>query len=237
MRVPWRIRIATAVLRGFLRDPAQALRSVGSVNIEMGSVYRFKLHIHGKDMLRDFMEAAAEAGVRPFLTWGTLLGFMRQGGFLPHDYDIDTAILADDYPRKDALKMAMIARGYRVRHDVPFAFSFETRDRLLHLDVDVLYPFKDDLVSSMVSETTGRISAHRFPSQAYRSLERRMFPGQIPVWVPKDPERALEAMYGDWRVPVKDYSYRTGPRNTIPDPEKLGIGHALPPHRKEENAE
>ena len=167
MRVPWRIRIAAAVLKGFIRNPAQAWRTVGRVNIEMKSVYQFKLHIHGKDFLRDFMEESSRLNMRPFLIWGTLLGFIREGGFLAHDYDIDCAVFLEDYKKKDALIRAMERRGYRIRHDVPFSFSFETSDRLLHLDVDLLYPFGKDLICSMVYEKTGEVTALRFPKNEF----------------------------------------------------------------------
>lgn len=228
MRIPWRLRIASAVLRGFFKDPLQALRSVRNINTEMASVYRFKLHIHGKDFLRDLMEESSKLGMRPFLMWGTLLGFIREGGFLTHDYDIDLGVLLEDYGKKNDLIRAMTARGYRVRHDVPFSLSFETRDRLLHLDIDLLYPFQGDLISSMPSERTGRITAQRFPKDAFETLERKVFPGNFSVWVPVRAEKVLETIYGVWRTPARSYNYENGPRNQISDPESKGIGRSLP---------
>jgi len=228
MRIPWRFRIAAAVLRGFFKNPPQALRSVWDVNVEMASVYRFKLHIHGKDFLRDFMEESSKLGMRPFLMWGTLLGFIRDGGFLVHDYDIDLGIFLEDYGKKNDLIRAMTARGYRVRHDVPFSFSFETRDRLLHMDVDLLYPFQGDLISSMPSERTGRITAQRFPKDAFETLGQKIFPGNFQVWIPGHAEKVLETTYGVWRIPVRSYNYEDGPRNQISDPESQGIGRSLP---------
>ncbi len=224
MKTPWRLRILLAILRGFLRNPWRALCTVASVNIEMVSVYRFKLGIHGKDMLWDFMEASTSLGMRPFLMWGTLLGYIREGDFLKHDYDIDLGLLAQDYDKKEALVSAMTKRGYRVRHDVPYALSFETKDCLLHLDVDLLYPFKGELITSMSSEKTGELTAHRFLVEDFETLEKKIFPGDIPVWVPGRAEHVLEMIYGEWRKPIKSYSYKQGPHNQIKDPKSLGIG-------------
>lgn len=224
MKMPWRFRIASAILRGFLRDPWRAFCTAGSVNIQMVSVYRFKLGIYGRDMLRDFMISASGLGMRPFLMWGTLLGYIREGDFLKHDYDIDLGLLAEDYNKKEALVRAMAKRGYRVRHDVPYALSFETKDRLLHLDVDLLYPFKGELITSMCSEKTDVLTAHRFLAKDFETLENKMFPGNISVWVPGRAEHVLEMIYGEWRKPVKAYSYVQGPRNQIKDPKSLGIG-------------
>lgn len=222
-RMPWRLRIALTVCRGFLRDPRQALRLVSSVNVDMKSLYRYKLHIHGKDMMRDVLQEAEKLGMRPFLLWGTLLGLVREGRFLDHDYDIDFGILGEDYGRKDALIRAVLSRGYVLRFDHPYSFSFNTRDGLLHLDFTLIYPFKGKFISSMPSEDTGRITANEYPKEAFRTLERRRFL-DLDVWVPCLPEKLLETIYGEWRVPVKNYDYRTGPRNSIPDPEALGIG-------------
>jgi LicD family len=69
---------------------------------------------YGKQFLRSFYESSTEAGMRPFLMWGTLLGCVREGRFLRHDYDIDVGILADDYANKDRLVAAMRKRGYEL---------------------------------------------------------------------------------------------------------------------------
>lgn len=212
-RVPWRVRLAQAVARGFMRNPFEALRRVRSVNLDMKSIYRYKLHIHGKDFLKDFLSEAQALGMRPFLLWGSLLGCVREGRFIDHDYDIDFAILEPDYDQKDALIRAMRRRGYRLRHDRPYQFSFNTSDGLLHLDVDYLYPQNGKLVSSMLSEETGRAVEHVFDPKAIGSLRRAVFMDDVPVWVPERAEDVLTAMYGDWRTPVREYDYRMGPQN------------------------
>ncbi len=214
--MPWRLRIAGSFFRGLVRDPAQALRRAPQIGIEMKSLYRFNLHIHGKDFLRAFAAESEKLGLRPFLLWGTLLGCVREGGFIEHDYDLDYGILPGGWARKDGLIAAMERRGYRLRLDRPYLFSFERPDGLLHLDINLVYPFEGRMVCS-VAEDDGGISAHAFPPDVFRDLKRIPFLKDLSVWLPGDPEAVLEAIYGDWRSPVKDYNYKGGPRNRVLD--------------------
>jgi hypothetical protein len=223
-RCPWRVRIALCVLRGLMKDPKKALRYARGITIEMKTVMRFNLHLHGEKFLRDFFEEAHRLEMEPFLMWGTLLGCVREGKFLEHDDDLDVGILAADYAKKNALIRAMLARGYRLRHDVPYKFSFETRDRLLNIDVDVLYEHGGLLVNFMPMESTGEPWSHHFPKEAFRGRSQKQLGGIAQAWLPADAEAVLEACYGNWRVPDRNYAYQTGPRNRVADPDKLGIG-------------
>jgi hypothetical protein len=135
---PWRLRIAGAVCRGFVRNPRKALKLVRKINIEMESIFCFKLHIHGLDFMRDFMEVATKLDLKPFILWGTLLGMIRENGFIKNDYDLDMGIFGQDYDKKDDLINGMLERGYLLRQDVPYSVSFQTPDRLLFLDVDLI---------------------------------------------------------------------------------------------------
>ncbi len=56
------------------------------------------------------IEALEEAGARPWVTYGTLLGMVREGRLLPHDDDIDLAVSSG----ADAagIATAMTARGF-----------------------------------------------------------------------------------------------------------------------------
>ena len=50
----------------------------------------------GRDNLLIFKRLADKAGLRFSLAYGTLLGAIREHGFIPHDEDIDLAILQED---------------------------------------------------------------------------------------------------------------------------------------------
>lgn len=51
------------------------------------------------EILKSVDQICKENGFRYYLVWGTLLGAIREGGFIPWDADIDIAMMRDDYDR------------------------------------------------------------------------------------------------------------------------------------------
>lgn len=51
------------------------------------------------DLLQELMRVCGEHELRVFADSGTLIGAVREGGFIPWDDDIDVAMLRDDYDR------------------------------------------------------------------------------------------------------------------------------------------
>ena len=51
------------------------------------------------EVLDDFDKACRENGLEYFADWGTLLGAVRHGGFIPWDDDLDIEMLYRDYKR------------------------------------------------------------------------------------------------------------------------------------------
>ena len=58
----------------------------------------------------------AKAKIRYFADWGTILGAVRHGGFVPWDDDLDVCMLRDDYIRFRQVADAELPEGY-VIHD------------------------------------------------------------------------------------------------------------------------
>ena len=50
-----------------------------------------------KDLLFHFDKLCSSLGIKYYLLFGTLLGAIRHGGFIPWDDDIDVGIMQDDY--------------------------------------------------------------------------------------------------------------------------------------------
>ena len=48
---------------------------------------------HGVEVLSDLAEIFKRRGIPAYAIYGTLLGFVRDGGFMPHDDDIDVGII------------------------------------------------------------------------------------------------------------------------------------------------
>ena len=223
-RTPWRLRILVSFFRGFFKNPMKALRDGRHLTVEMKSVLRFNLHLHGLVYLRIFYEEAGLLGMTPFFFWGTLLGYVREKSFLRHDYDLDLAILAKDYARIDRLIGAMKNRGFSLRLNVPYKLSFWAPGGLLYLDIDLVYPFRRQMITSMPSERDGHICAHSFETSSIEPLRQAFFLNSLQIWIPNKPERVLKKIYGQWRIEKKAYDYEAGPLNVIKDAESLGIG-------------
>jgi hypothetical protein len=157
------------------------------------------LQAFGKQHLFDLSSAAAEAGVRPLLFWGTLLGHVREAGFIAHDRDIDVMLLPEDVLRRERLFAAMRARGYRVAGADTEHARFLRPQRLIHIDVDLLVASGDQL--AVVSQRRdGSRMFHPFPAAIIGEPRTATFAGNVPVWLPQDPETILTMIYGDWRT-------------------------------------
>lgn len=50
-------------------------------------------------LLKEFDKACSELGLGYFICGGTMLGYVRHGGFIPWDDDIDVAMLREDYEK------------------------------------------------------------------------------------------------------------------------------------------
>lgn len=53
-------------------------------------------------------------GVQYTLAFGSMLGAVREHGFIKHDLDIDVAIWAEDY--SDKLRVSLIEHGFKITH-------------------------------------------------------------------------------------------------------------------------
>ena len=50
-------------------------------------------------LIKEFDRVCQKLGVGYFVCGGTMLGYMRHGGFIPWDDDVDVAMLREDYDR------------------------------------------------------------------------------------------------------------------------------------------
>ena len=164
------------------------------------------LKIYAK--VRDFFEQ--ELGRPLFLMYGTLLGYYRQGDFIPGDDDFDCGYVSDETDPiavKEETKRLIIEliRG-------GFTISFNRKGRLFriqlereatdgfHLDVRPLW-FQD-----------GRVWLHNHCSfEATREDFLPAVEGELRgerVLVPRDTEKFLRNHYGpNWKVPDPGFQY------------------------------
>ena len=89
------------------------------------------------ELLRELAGILEKNGIRFWLAYGTVLGCVRHGGFIPWDDDIDLYILGEDYPRLKEV-FATQETGFLALHDhesakgYPYVFPkvVDTRTKL-----------------------------------------------------------------------------------------------------------
>lgn len=151
-----------------------------------------------------------------FLAAGTLLGFVREGRFMPHDDDIDVGVLPSEWKANELLRVLVEEEGYR------FEYAFMFRGRTVEFKVswkgvpiDVFcyeridddlfctcfYYFPDRAYPASNANTPWRIHEYNTVSLKNMSVYGIDFP------IPSEPEKVMERLYGlDWRIPNPNWN-------------------------------
>lgn len=151
-----------------------------------------------KVVLHRAILALEHAGMRPFLCFGTLLGLVREGGFITNDSDIDIGLFYNE-TTCEAVKSAFEAAGFTIKvfeaDPWPCTIKVNLPDLNPKITVDVVF-FKPEAGNLLTYiRIPGRTLIRR---REMFDLERTDFDG-IPVWVPDPPEGFLRENYGNWK--------------------------------------
>ncbi|MDD6088392.1 MAG: LicD family protein [Desulfovibrionaceae bacterium] len=166
------------------------------------------------EALSDLTHACRSHQIDLFLISGTLLGFIRNGTFLPHDFDIDTGVFEQISPEQ--LKKTVQSAGR-------FEILPQRTSRCLKIrhvngtPIDIFTHFrKNDDIFHGVLELTW----HNTPF----SLKPACFLG-LDILIPDNPERYLRENYGpDWQRPVTQFDSASDcPNSTVENAEELRI--------------
>ncbi len=149
------------------------------------------------------------------LEGGTLLGIVRDGDLLPWDKDTDISIMSADLSRLLPVLDELKALGWRITER-----SFEQHEAFAHQEDVRLVKVKDRFLKVLAGANTldlfvkyihegyaywiadsnvMRVSAHH-----YEGFETVPWEGRQ-VKVPVDYEGYLEAKFGNWKVPQKEW--------------------------------
>ena len=75
-----------------------------------------ELHTVEKEILSEIIRICTENKLSFFLDWGSLLGVVRHGGFIPWDDDIDICMPRDDYEIFLEIAPSKLREGYILQH-------------------------------------------------------------------------------------------------------------------------
>lgn len=174
---------------------------------------RFVADLH---RLHDVLEDTELSG-RYWVWAGMLLGWAREGDLLAHDRDADFALRSEDLPRLveavPALRKAGFRTLHRFRNNAGQLTELTFRRHSAKFEFFVFEPVGDELryfVYGWPPDHLIEVEA-RVPEQELVPFE---FLGRI--WLRHaDYERELECMYGEWRVPQRNWNYLDDDRATV----------------------
>ena len=150
-----------------------------------------------------------EHGYDAFLMYGTLLGAVRDGGYIGHDADFDAGYVSRHRTGPEAAAELVEVAMTMIRH----GFGADLRARLLHVHDPDDDDFHIDLFHTYFED-----GVHRFPfgiAGTSRLLESDWtgthdidFPGGRAA-IPDNAEQLVEHLYGeDWRRPKPGFNWR-----------------------------
>lgn len=151
-----------------------------------------------KEALLDLARLMAEHEISFFLCFGTLLGFVREGGFLSFDKDIDVGI-PEGYSQQKVVDI--------IKNSDHFSFSHKNtlneKSLLISLkhsngaSVDLFFHFKEG--DNIFAGVDNAQEQFLWKFSAF-DLTEVSFLGET-FRIPAEPEAYLEQMYGSWKEP------------------------------------
>lgn len=147
--------------------------------------------------LLDFKRILDDAGITFLLSYGTLLGAVREGDFISHDEDIDLIVSCEQTPSLLSSLFVLRDNGFEVcRYDRRGVISFMKEGE--YIDIYIFSPLEKGILAC------GR---EVMPEQFLTDVTTFSFKGTS-YNVPKEYIRYLEFFYGvDWQIPRQYYHY------------------------------
>jgi phosphorylcholine metabolism protein LicD len=155
-----------------------------------------KIALENMALARDVL---AKHGVSFFLNFGTLLGAIREKGFIPHDHDVDVGILEPGFPGFMAALPELKAQGFVVTTELneesQMISTFRGGEQL---DFFIARPRK-----TLTGKKWALDGFTRVPARLLDSFKEIDFLGEK-FLVPSQAEAFVRRLYGpSWRTPIE----------------------------------
>lgn len=175
------------------------------------------------NVLDAFDKAMKTGGYHYTLAFGSLLGAVREGGFIKHDLDIDTAMWAEDY--NDRLQETLRDFGFKRIHCYTVDKGVSAREETyekdgVSIDIFYIYPAIDEYpyccdflnhygkesVSEAMKRYSNNMVARRIQLPMSHDIQYTAFES-LYLPIPKNAEQILAFRYGaDYMTPNPNWS-------------------------------
>ena len=156
------------------------------------------------EILAEVREILIENGIKPVLSDGIVLGYVREGDFIKWDFDADFFVEAEKmYGKEHKLIRSFLDKGFTLitmrNGKTDWKVAVEKED--YHIDIRRFY--RDGLNHvSKVRRSNGKYSVYTMPAEFMDNLQEIEFYGEK-YFIPKDTEGYLTCLYGDWRKVIR----------------------------------
>ncbi len=190
---------------------------------------RRRLQKHGFDCLGRLHTILVEHGIDYYCDYGTLLGLVRDRGFIPHDDDIDISLSVHERRKPSEILRILLSKGYRYIHGFVYegrVIEFSVMDRT-GISIDFFVTVAAPGECKRYFDGLFWFPNVNYPSETANSVVRSVFLdsaknvpleiGGIVCLVPSNREEMLASVYGEtWRTPIKDFVNKERVRETLP---------------------
>ena len=190
---------------------------------------------NAREALRLFVKCMEEQDVKYTLAFGTILGAIRERGFIKHDLDIDTAMWIDDFKPQmvDALERAGFTWLYSYKVDDG---KLGREDTFIYqgvrIDVFYFFPPVDQLpyCCDFLMEQ-GMTPRQRLPRRVeipYSRVRRKVDFEGMEVYVPDNAEEFCEFRYGaDYMTPNPNWRWEGESEHVVEWREKIDVTESI----------
>lgn len=211
--------------------------------------YRYKKSVEKKrnvnfrnnalSVLADFDKALSVGGFQYTLAFGTLLGAVREKGFIKHDLDIDVAMWADEWSLE--LRNCLSNAGFHLWHTFEVDGGAYGREETYEKDnvaIDIFFfypaidqhPYCCDFLprpSAPTHQKCMELYGGSLPRRVELPMKRERIKTQfetLELYIPENAHEILTFRYGEsYMVPNPQWGIRSHDTHIVECPEKLGV--------------
>lgn len=234
----------------WLKEVANKFAKIKIIKKVLGPIYdKYKLIVnkkrllyfqaHALDVLYRFDKVMEANNMKYTLAFGTLLGAVREKGFIKHDIDIDVSMWIDDYSNDTVTTLEN--NGFKLVHSFTIADGKLGREETYEyngVQIDIFYFYSinnsvpyccDFLMCEDTATFRDSMRKHGFVRPRRLELplskERVKVPFEnISLYIPTNAEEILRFRYGDdYMVPNAKWTVRSYDNHIIEWTENKGI--------------